>query len=266
MMLSGTSLLGQRNCNVFLWEGDSCRYEACIYLEQAPAYFQLLREFHEIMDKAIEICPEYSDAYRAKSVAYLKTGDFVQWYQIISKAVEIKPEDHLDYRGWCRFQFFRDYPGAIADLEHLKEMVGGDIGYSQNGMYHLEIARALCYKMMGEREKALHIIEKQMETDSSSIGFYDYLHLGVLYLESAQYEKAVEALSSQMEINPIGEGLYYLALSYKELGKMELYKNSLKEAQQLYKKGSMMRDVYTHQVDKVYLKTIEKEIAESQNL
>ena len=57
--------------------------------------------------KALEICPSYHPAYRAKSTAYLKTGDFITWKKLMDKAVELSPEDHLDYRGWCRFQFLK---------------------------------------------------------------------------------------------------------------------------------------------------------------
>lgn len=249
----------QRNCNVYKWDGDECRYQACKYLEEAPQYFQLRREFHEIHDEAIEICPEYSDAYRAKSVAYLKTGDFVSWKKYMDKAVELKPLEHLGYRGWCRFQFLRDYKGAIADLELLEKMSPEDIGYSQNGMYHLSIAKALCYKMTGNSKKAIEIIESQLNKTAYSVGLYDQYHLGILYLESGDAEKALTYFQQQSIEYDCAENAYYIAQAYKSIGKRQEYQENLEKAIEFYKKSRTMSDPYTHQVDRVYFKTINQE-------
>ena len=247
----------QRNCSVYKWEGDTCRYKACNYLENAPKYFQLRKEFHKVYDRALEICPNYSDAYRAKSVAYLKTGDFISWKKLMDKAVEINPIEHLGYRGWAKFQFFRDYKGAISDFEYLDSISDNDIGYSQNGTYHLNIAKALCYKMLDKKDIAISIIQKQIENDPFSIGIYDYLHLGVLYLENNKYEEALLTFKKQEQEYSCAENAYYSALVYKAIKDSINHKKSLLKSKDLYLKGRKMYDSYTHPVDKVYLKDIE---------
>ena len=254
------TLHSQKNCNVFIWEGDSCRYNACTFLEEAPSYFQLRKEYHEIHDKAIEICPDYSDAYCAKSVAYLKTGDFITWKRLMDKAVELNPIEHLGYRGWAHFQFFRDYESAIADIEKLESLITHDIGYSQNGMYHLNIAKALCYKMIGENKKGVAIIEEQIQVDGDKVGLYDYLHLGVLYLEIGQYKKAESALLSQLKEYDFAENRYYLALASKAMNQNEKYKVNIELAKTLYQRNRTMSDPYTHLIDKIYLSDIIAEL------
>ncbi len=255
-----TITAAQDNCNVFLWEGDSCRYEACKFLDDAPSYFQLRKEYHQIKDKAIDICPKYGMPYKHKSTAYLKTGDFINWKILIDKAVELNPKQHLDYRGWCRFQFFRDYKGAIADIEELESITNHDIGYCQNGDYHLSIAKGLCYKMIGEKTKAIQIIKDQIDKEASSSGLYDHLHLGVLYLETNDLESAIKALMKQLEINELAEAYYYLALTYKKMHKQEQYLRSIQKAKKLYESSTYMLDPYTHHVDKIYLKDIQNEL------
>jgi len=246
----------QDNCNVFLWEGDSCRYLSCKYLDEAPGYFQLRREYHEIKDKAIEICPEYSLPYKHKSTSYLKTGDFINWKKLIDKAVKLNPEKNLDYRGWCRFQFFRDYEGAIKDIETLDSLVNYDIGFCQNGDYHLNVAKGLCYKMLGQKAKAIQIIESQMESDSASIGLYDYLHLGVLYLEEGQPDHALELFSKQLDVNELAEAYYYRAMALEALDEKDEARRTLQQAKDAYLSSKFMLDIYTHHVDKVFLKEI----------
>ena len=250
-------LKGQDNCQAFLYQGDTCRYEACDYLANARGYFQLRRQYHEIKDKAIEICPNYSTPYKHKSTAFLKTGDFVTWKKLMDKAVELNPRANLDYRGWCRFQFFRDYEGAIEDFDLLATYLGDDIGYSQNGFYHLDFAKALCLKMLGKRQDAIALMEKRLSAKGYNPGLYDYLHLGVLYLETEAFDKAEAALNRQSEINELAENLFYKAKLAEVRGEKEVKVRLLKKAVELYKNSSVMYDQYTHQVDKVFLSEIE---------
>ena len=250
-------LAAQDNCNAFLYQKDTCKYEACNYLANARGYFQLRREYHEIKDRAIEICPTYSTPYKHKSTGYLKTGDFVTWKKLMDKAVELNPRANLDYRGWCRFQFFRDYEGAIEDFDRLATFLGDDIGYSQNGFYHLDIAKALCLKMLGKKTEALELMEKRINLAPKRVGLYDYLHLGVLYLETEDHEKALAAFDKQSTQNELAENLFYKAKIYEKRGDKNTQVLLLKKAVELYRNSRIMYDQYTAQVDKIYLKEIE---------
>lgn len=250
----------QDNCNAFLLQGDSCRYKACDYIQKAPGFYQLTGKFQEIFDHALEICPDYAKIYRSKSVGYLKTGDFLNWKKLMDKAVELNPSKFLDYRGWCRFQFFRDYEGAIKDIERLEDLFeGNDIGFSQNGDYHLLMAKALCYKKLDEKEKALSIMEKYLSSDSYQMP-YDYLHLGVLYLELEQYDFALGALYKQSEYNDLADNQFYIAKAHQALGNRSKALQALEKAKNLYAQQRFMYDVYAHPVDKVFLGQIEEEL------
>ncbi|MEM0992346.1 MAG: hypothetical protein AAF806_29980 [Bacteroidota bacterium] len=255
-----SAVKAQDNCNVFLWEGDSCRYAACRYLQEAPNYFQLTDKFHLIYDTAIMICPNYSDIYREKSTAYLKTGDWITWKELMDKAVELNPTEHLGYRGWCKFQFLRDYEGAIQDLERLDALIDYDLGQSQNGMYHLQIALALCYKMIGQPQKAIELIKNHLAKADTYVGNFDYLHLGVLYLEKGELGEAQAAFAAQEEINKIAETAYYQAQRYEQLGDEKAARKALTIALKRYLNHRMMYDPYTHQVDKIYLAQIEESL------
>jgi len=134
-----------QNCQAFLYYGDTLQYEACLIAEERDGHYQYSKAYQEALDRAIEKCPYFSYGYFHKSVAYLKSGDFLTWKKLIDKAVELKPEENLGYRGWCRYQFFRDYQGAINDIERLDNLVTYDIGYSAGCEYHLNIAKAICY-------------------------------------------------------------------------------------------------------------------------
>jgi tetratricopeptide (TPR) repeat protein len=260
IFMAGILPLNGQNCKAFLYYGDTSQYEACIIAEEAEDYYQFSKEFQEIYDKSIDKCYYFASAYHAKSVAYLKSGDFFTWKKLIDKAVEFNPKEYLGYRGWCRYQFFRDYEGAIGDIERLDSLIAYNIGYSSNGDYHLNIAKAICYKALGKKENAIKIIEEQLADQKHSVGIYDYLHLGVLYLESGQFQKAINTLVLQEKINDIAENRFYIALAYKGLGQKEKYYLNVALCKKLYQLGSKMNDPYTNPFDKIYLKQIEKEI------
>ncbi|MDZ4786977.1 MAG: hypothetical protein SGJ02_12965 [bacterium] len=242
---------------------DEPCYRACVLAIEAEQY-QWTRKGQIKFDEAISICSKLDYAYMEKSVPYLKSGNFIEWKRLIDKAVEINPLGHLGYRGWCRYQFIRDYKGAIADFEKLDSMTQFDIGHSQNGDYHLNIAKALCYKAIGEKKKAIEIIEKQLAEKGYSSMTYDYLHLGVLKMETGDTNGAVEYLKKSIAYNDyLAEPYYYLGLIYKKQKLAKDFRENMEKAKAYYLKGYKRFDPYTHPMDKVYLSEIEKELTES---
>ena len=259
LFLSFSSVLAQPNCEAYKYYGDTLKYEACKKAMENAGLYQFSKAYQMNLDESIAIDPTFDYAYWAKSVAYLKSGDFVTWKKLIDKAVDLNPKEYLGYRGWCRYQFFQDYEGAIKDIETLDSLVDYDIGHSQNGTYHLNVAKGLFYKGIGEKEKAIIILEKQIQRNEEEnfVGAYDYVHLGVLYLETNRFEKAIETFKKQLEINDLAENHYYLALAYLKLEKPSESKSCLETAKELYLEGRRMFDTYATPMDKIYLEDIE---------
>ena len=247
-------------CSVYKSNGELSKYQACVKANEAGNYYQFTKEYQEILDEALAIDSTYAYAYQAKGYAYLKSGDFIIWMQLMNKAVALEPKMYLGYRGWCRYQFFRDYKGAISDLERLEAMSKGDIGFGQNGDYHLNIAKALCYKGIGDLEKAMSVLENQLQKEGHFVGLYDYLHLGVLYLETAQYDKAIHAFERQDKENSLADNDFYYALAYKGLNDNVNYKSYLSSAWSLYQNRRYMFDPYMHQMDRVFKNDIMQEM------
>ena len=254
ILLFSTIVYSQINCNIY---NDSLCKKACELVNRAEPY-QGFNLSQMDFDKAIELCPDFDYAYREKSVPYLKRGDFVSWKKLIDKSVEISPINNLGYRGWCKYQFLRDYNGALVDLERLETISKGDIGYSQNGDYHLKIVIALCYKGIGNKTKAIELIKKQLSIKGYSPLNYDYLHLGVLYLEQGKFKEAIKNFKKEIQLDDyLAETYYYLALAYKKEKQINLCKQYLCKARDLYLKGYVMNDSYTNPIDKIFFSQIE---------
>ena len=214
-LLCSAYLFSQPNCNAFLYKNDTLQYKACIESEKANKYYQFQREFQKIFDDAITIYPNFAYAYREKSTAYLKSGDFLTWKKLIDKAVLYDVQGNLGYRAWCRFQFFRDYKGAIKDIEKLDSLMSYNIGYSSNGDYHLNITKAMCYSAINQKEKPIKIFINQLNSKDDSAGLYDYYQLGVTYYDIKDYKNALKSFEKQSKIYEFADNTYYKSKIYK---------------------------------------------------
>jgi tetratricopeptide (TPR) repeat protein len=265
MLLFSCGLFAQPNCEAYKYQGDELKYRACKVAEKRAGHYQFSRAYQEALDEALAIDSTFAYAYRVKSTAYLKSGDFITWKKLIDQAVKYDPEGELFYRASCRYQFFRDYRGAIADVDLLDSLVDYDIGYSQNGDYHLNIIKALSYKGLGMPDKALEIFTRHIGDSTYFAGIYDYLHLGVLYIEMGDYEKAVEAFKRQELENDIAENRYYIALTYKALDQRVEYLANLNLAKEKYEARERMFDPYVEKMDEIFLSDILNEINSAEN-
>lgn len=247
LLLSSSFAFSQYNCNAI--EGEDCK-KACELYNYWGKY-QGHRDSQEGFDQAIELCPTFSDAFMEKAVPYLKNGDFATWKILIDKAVELNPKMHLSYRAWCKYQFLRDYKGAIADFDTM-EKLGLKINQysSQNGDYNLEIAKGICYSALGDKEKAKSILENQISKKDYIIGLYDYFQLGVTYYQLNNYDKAIENFEKQSKKLEFAENIFYKAKVSKIRNKD--YLNLKQLALKTYDDGTYLKDPYTHHFNKVY--------------
>ncbi|SMC56779.1 tetratricopeptide repeat protein [Moheibacter sediminis] len=254
------TIFAQENCNYFKMMGDNQKYEACIMYEDlsAKGYYQFQKEWMEGLDKILEKHPDYAKAHHEKSIPYLKSGDFVNWKINIDKAVKYDAENYLGFRGSVKAKFFGDNIGAIADIDSLDKIRDYDLGMTNNGDYHLNIVKAICYSQLDQKEKAIEIFEKQLADETHTIGLYDYYQLGVTYFEIKSYEKALQEFQKQLTENENAETHYYLGQIYKNLNQQEKYFQHKEKAIDFYKKGIIMRDPYNEHINKVYLETIHK--------
>jgi len=246
-------LKAQPNCLYFKMQGDTLKYDACKKSQEIKYHYQFSKEFQMILDEAIEIDPKFDFPYRQKSVAYLKSGDFVTWRSLIDKAVELNPTEHLGPRAWCRFNWFDDFRGAIEDIELLDSLMENDIGGTTNGIYHLHVVRALAYKSLGDYNKAESIFIDLMKSKDYYLGNYDYYHLGVLKYLKGEYIEAISFFSKQKEYNNLAENMYYMALCHSKLKEpKERIKTYLQDALNMYASGNHIEEDYNDNKDKIY--------------
>ncbi|WP_114792025.1 hypothetical protein U0035_09225 [Niabella yanshanensis] len=251
LLLLAGKLSAQPVCNAFLYMNDTLQYKACKLVEDIDEkYYQFSKEFQMLYDSALVICPYFSWGYREKSVAYLKSGDFITWKKLIDKAVLYDTLLNLGYRAWCRYEFFRDYEGAIADID-LLETKTPEIGWGINGNYHLTVTKAICYSELGQGAKAIDILSTYLQK-AHPVGLYDYYQLGAIYFKNKDYTRSASAFRKQIEHHELAEAHSYLSLIYKKFHTDSLANQELQQARQLKAEGKKLRMVYTHHSNTIF--------------
>lgn len=245
----------QTNCNLF--DRDSNCHKACTEVEKATMHYAGDINFQKHLLTAIELCPQFHQAYFELSVNYAKRGLMNEWIKLIDRAVEISPKDHLGWRGWYHWFFANNYEKAIEDIERLDDLIQYDLGTTGDGLYHLNILKGLCYKGLNNTKKAIELIEECMKGDEYYQGSYDYLHLGVLYLEENQPQRALDAFKTQNSYNEISEAYFYSAKAHLAIGNTEKAIDLLQLSLLRYNDGKAMHDPYRQLTDEIYKVNIE---------
>lgn len=255
-LLSGTAA-AQPNCEWFKYNGKQQRYEACLEMLKISGHYQFSKAFQLALDSAIALDPTWAYPYGAKSTAYLKSGDFVGWKALIDKAVTCDSAQYLPDRAWCRFKFFADYEGAVADYRLLVGLEQNDWGHTGDGYYHHKVCLALCYSALGQADTAMALIEQLLADTNYSVGLYDHLHLGVMYVKAGRLQAALLQFEQQAAINNLAENQYYSALVYRSLNNRAASAAALAQAKLLYQDQKRLFDPYTAFIDQVYLRDLE---------
>jgi len=244
--------VSQPNCNVYIWQGDTAQYMACKLLEEnINNHYQFSKEFQALVDSAISICPRFAFAYREKAAPYVKSGNFIEWKKYIDLAVKYDTLSYLPVRASLRYKFFADYVGSIEDIELLEKKATGDIGYSSNGTYHLSVVKALCLKQTGRITEGIQILEEFVSKENYMPGLYDYLHLGVMCLETGDFNKSKKYLLLQNVQYEYAETYYYLSLLSKKANQFEEVNYFKKKSEDLYQKSQKLNDPYNYLIDQI---------------
>lgn len=251
LLIVYTNTIAQVNCNAV--EGENCKKACGLY--NWASDLQDFAASQEGSANALELCPDFSHGYMEKAIPFLKKGDFVTWKILIDKAVALDPGMHPGYRGWTKFQFLSGYRSAIQDLGGLKKYEPGDLRRFQNGDYNRDVARAMSYSASGQKEKAAGIIERLLAARGYAKGMFDHYQPGVTYFELGRHDKALENFEKQSKGYDFAENIYFKSKVSKIRNKDYLDLNML--ALQTYDEGKTMKDVCTHQFNKVYRQQVE---------
>lgn len=217
-----------------------------------------------MLEKAIRLNPRNDEAWTNLGEPYLYTGLYQEWNTYMNKAVLLNPERWQAQRGSDKLFFFKDYAGALCDLDATDTLTVNKTDYvDKNSVDYL---RGLCYYGLKNHDKANEYFELYLKTETEKTGSKQidktaYLYLGIIANYHQDYQSAIEILKKAIgEYDHLADVFYQLALAYFMSGDPAIANEHITKSKELFEQD----DYHKHRfhlyevIDQLYLSEIEK--------
>ncbi|MDP2922339.1 MAG: tetratricopeptide repeat protein [Candidatus Omnitrophota bacterium] len=203
----------------------------------------------ENYEKAIQIDPNYVEAYNNLGYSYRSIGKYKQAITYYQKAIQIKPNfipayANLGalYNQLNEYQNAKDYLTKGVQIDPDFAELYNNLGYT--------------YQLLNQHQQAMGYFKKAIQIDPALGSAYH--NLASSYVELGNYEDAIINFKKAIELNPNDPVIYSsLGFVYNSLNKYQEAKRYLLKAKELFQQLGDNR--YLEAIDK-YLQAIEEKI------
>ena len=222
-------------------------------------YFLQPSELYRVYkDSALMVQPDNVDYMQRLSYSYKKVGEHIKAMEVLNKAVEIdisnKKTDVLEYRAWTLLYYYRDYEGAVRDIELIEKMSGNKYNVCWGEPCGFHKGQAL-YRLNKYLEaissfETVNIEEKKLGFNPND-NYMNFFYMGRCYFELNDYEKAIENFKKSIaSFEQFREAYYQLALVYKKLGNIKEAQKNIKYSSKYIDYG--LNEPYVERFDELF--------------
>jgi tetratricopeptide (TPR) repeat protein len=184
-------------------------------------------EHQQFLDSALSIQPNNGWLWQQKAMPLYKARKYQLGKPFLEKAVEHDPKKWLDYSGFMRCIFSKDYIKSISEFMRAKKEYGD--GYVMDHTYNFYIG--LDYLQLNQFSKAKEFLllskEQQFkdfpkDPPQEACHYLDWYYLGIADFELGNYQEAIESFNmSLMVYENFADALYFKGRSMTKLGDVE---------------------------------------------
>ena len=214
-------------------------------------------EHQQYLDSALAIVPESAWLWQQKAMPLYKARKYQLGKPFLDKAVEYAPEKYLDYSGFMRCIFSKDYIKSISEFMRAKKEFGD--GYVMDHTYNFYIG--LDYLQLNKFSKAKEFLllskEQQFkdfpnDLPQEACHYLDWYYLGIADFELGNYNEAIASFDmSLMVYENFAEALYFKGRSMTKLGNEEgeeWEKKAFENADNTINEDNVIYEIYPYQL------------------
>jgi tetratricopeptide (TPR) repeat protein len=214
-----------------------------------------------LLEKAIRINAKNDLAWRELSIPYLYAGLLEEWNRYSDKAVQLNPEAWQGWRGYNRLYFFRDYAGALFDLDATDTLTKNQIDYPQN--ISVDYLRGLCYMGLKDYRKSIEYFEKFVDDESIKLDppFVEetaFLYMGIIANREGRFQDAITLFErGLMYEEGYADFNFHMAESFCFLGDVQNATKQIEIAKIKFNDNKYMRRYQGEAIEQIYLSDID---------
>jgi tetratricopeptide (TPR) repeat protein len=161
-------------------------------------------------DQAIQLQPDYAEAYNNRGVAYRNKGDYDRAIASFDQAIQLQPDlaEAYNNRGNA-YASKGDYDRAIADYDQAIQLKPD---YAE-AYYN----RGLAHKNKGDHDRAIADYDQAIQLQPDLAEAYN--NRGVAYYDKDDYDRAIADYDQAIQLQPDDADAYYnRGLAYYDKG------------------------------------------------
>ena len=210
-----------------------------------------------IIDEMLEVDSTNAEAWRERSIPYLKRGYPHEWFANYQKAIEYGAEEWIGWRGYCYLFFYKDYQRAIQDFNATDTLTPGFTDYPQAMSVHF--LRGICYYGLNEFDSSQSYFQRYINEEMAGSGGFDYidqnvyLYRGRIFQKLGDHQAAIQEFETGLKIFDQSSDLYYhMSRSYIALGNESMAKSTAAKAKEFFEIGYFHHRPYIEVLDQIY--------------
>ncbi len=231
-----------------------------------PLYSQKRQRY---LDSILIIDHENSYLWQQKAMPLFKLKKYEFGSPYLDSAVKYDKTLHWqEYRGFMKCIFQKNYNDAIKDLQFVK--IKNENGIIMDHSFNFYIG--LSYLQINNFDSSNFYIRKSLDYGEKKWGnghFLEYLYLGIVKMETEDYENAIINFDKALNIYPrFSDAKYYKATCLKNQRKLneaiDLYKECLEDLKKglTINEDNVFYEDYPYQIKTHNVKTIIKIMTE----
>ncbi|MFK7811120.1 MAG: tetratricopeptide repeat protein [Maribacter sp.] len=210
------------------------------------------------LDSALLIKPDSAYFWQQKAMPLYKARKYSLGKPFLAEAVKYDPAGNLDYSGFMKCIFSKEYEESIQELLEAKKRFGDS--YVMDHTYNFYIG--LDYLQLNEFEKAKEYLIKSQEqqfqdfpddTPEEACHYLDWFYLGIAEYELNNFELAVENFNMSLKVyENFGDAMYFKAICLRNLDSLEeaksVFELALENNQNTINEDNVFYEVYPYQI------------------